>query len=322
MVKNEERSSSWSYARSAIFVALLVCSVLHPRSDVLASSPGMVVVGSFTVTPDQVAPGQYPAIEARISQAKKTKVRSLSVNIIAVIANPDKRMRSWAWEKVKLSRDEAKTITVPHEYDTSVAGTYRAEIIVYSDDMKHRYASESRLFQVTARQPAETEKLEQFRGKEGVAAVKAKGEPERSYVGVGIYGNALNPAVGGTIYLWPSKYIGLQGLYSTGSFNTYEGRLLVKYGLSSTYSIYGGVGYMHVTTDKDIIGVPTRFEDSGVSGVIGVEITLGKKVMLYIESSAAKIDLDRTVSNGIQTVAASVNYTPVTIGGALVFTLF
>jgi len=53
-----------------------------------------------------------------------------------------------------------------------------------------------------------------------------------------------------------------------------------------------------------------------------VEVSLGKKVLLYIESSAAKIDLEQTVTNGPQTVNATVKYAPVTIGISLVMAIF
>ena len=159
-------------------------------------------------------------------------------------------------------------------------------------------------------------------GKKGAAIGPAGVEPERVYAGLGIYGNALNPAGGGTLFLWPSRYVGVQGIYSAGVFNSYEGRLLVKANLSSKYSVYGGIGYIHVTAEKDIIGVTTRFEDGGMSGVVGVEVSLGKKVFLYIESSAAKIDLEQTVTNGPQTVNATVEYAPVTIGASLVMAIF
>jgi hypothetical protein len=181
--------------------------------------------------------------------------------------------------------------------------------------MKRRYASRSRSFTVQGRKEPEKKK--------GGAAIGSVGaEQERVYAGLGIYGNALNPAGGGTLFLWPSRHIGVQGIYSTGVFSSYEGRLLVKGNLSSKYSVYGGIGYIHVTAEKDIIGVTTQFEDGGMSGVVGLEVSLGKRVLLYIESSAAKIDLEKTVTNGPQTVNATVEYAPVTIGISLVMAIF
>ena len=141
-------------------------------------------------------------------------------------------------------------------------------------------------------------------------------------MGLGIYGNALNPAGGGMVLLWPSKYVGLEGIYSTGEFTSYEGRLLAKIDRSQKLSFYGGIGYIQVTTEKDIIGVETRFSDSGVSGVVGVQAALGDKVLLHVEVSAARIELEQTVTSGAQTVKASVKYAPVTIGIGLVLMVF
>jgi hypothetical protein len=55
---------------------------------------------------------------------------------------------------------------------------------------------------------------------------------------------------------------------------------------------------------------------------VGVEVPLGRRVYGYLEVSGAKIDLHETVTNGAQTVEASVKYAPVTIGAGIVFYLF
>ena len=310
MLKENKQRSTPVALWIAVIIVVLEFFVLHVVPDVYAASSEVVDLGPITVAPDQLSQGQYPNIETRVSRAPKAAGERVVVNIIAVVTQPDNRVRSWNWQKVSISRGADKLITVPKEYDTSIAGTYRVEVNVYSSDMKRRYASRSRSFTVSKEE------------KKGTAIRSAGAERERVYAGLGIYGNALNPAGGGTLFLWPARYIGLQGIYSTGTFDSYEGRLLVKRDLSPKYSVYGGIGYIHVTAEKDVIGVTTQFKDSGISGVVGVEVSLGKKVFLYIETSAAKIDLEQTVTNGSQTVNATVEYAPVTIGISLVMAIF
>ena len=320
--ENKQRSTSAAF-RIAVVIALLVFFMQHNIPDVLAASSEVVDLGPITVTPAQLSQGQYPNIETRVSQSSKAAGEHIVVNIIAVVTQPDHRVKSWTWEKIGISRGVVRSIIVPKGYDTSVVGTYNVEIIVYSNDMKRRYASRSRSFTVADRRQVQTQgRKEPEEGKTGAAIGSAGAERERVYAGLGLYGNAFNPAGGGTLFLWPSRYIGMQGLYSIGAFTSYEGRLLAKANLSSKYNIYGGIGYIHVMAEKDIIGVTTQFEDGGMSGVIGVEVSLGKKILLYIESSAAKIDLEKTVTNGAQTVNATVEYAPVTIGISLVLAIF
>jgi hypothetical protein len=81
---------------------------------------------------------------------------------------------------------------------------------------------------------------------------------------------------------------------------------------------------MNVTTERSVetIGIKTRFQDSGVSGVVGVEVPLGKNVFGSIEISGASIDLKKDVAGGSITGTASVKYAPVTIGINIVYYLF
>jgi hypothetical protein len=305
--------------RTVLAVAALACCAPSFATRALAAAPENIDVGSITVTPSRLSAGQRPNIEAGVSQAQRGAVPSVVVNIIATVTRPDHVMRTWRWNKVTLSRAAVRTITVPKEYDTSAHGTYSVEILVYSNDMKRRLARRSSTFEVIAPQPAE--KPGKKKPPEAREA-SARQEGERAYMGLGLYGNALNPAGGGMVLLWPSKYVGLEGIYSTGEFTSYEGRLLVKISLSDVYGIYGGIGYIHVTTDKDVLGVETRFSDSSVSGVVGMEAALGRKARLYLELSTAGIDLEQTVTSGSQTVKASVEYTPVTIGVGVVLMVF
>ena len=124
--------------------------------------------------------------------------------------------------------------------------------------------------------------------------------------------------------LWPFKYVGLQGSYTVGSFTITEGRVLARMPLSSGINPYLGVGYLNVSTEKsvNIINVKEKFQDSGVSGVIGVELPLGKDFFGYVEICGASIDLKKEVTSGSITGTASVKYSPVSIGLGLVYFLF
>ena len=309
--------------RAVAFIVLFPLYAQFSLPEVLAANLVSVDLGNIVIAPAVVSPGEYPNIEARLSQAPTGTGKNVVVNIIAVVTQPDKRIKTWNWKKITLSRDAAKTVTVPKEFDASAVGTYRVEIIVYGDDMKQRLAIKMNTFDVVGRQSVGKNGNKVPFGAKEIAAIDTAGQVKKgSYVGLGIYGNVLNPAAGATVFAWPSRSVGVQGLFSTGVFTSYEGRLLVKADWSSKYAIYGGVGYIHVMTEKDVIGVPTQFEDAGISGVLGVEVNLGKKTLLYIEASSAKIDLAETVTNGSQTANASVKYAPVTIGIGLVMMLF
>jgi len=320
--KNIKRTSR-STIRTVLVIVSLACCVQSPAPRAFAATVGEINLGSIAVTPVRLSPGEYPNIEARVSLAKGGTGASVVVNVIAVMTQPDNRVRSWNWKKVKISQDAAKTITIPKEYDTSAVGTYRFEIMVYSNDMKRRLARRSRTFDVVERSKKEKPgKMEPYEAKKGAAIDTPGQERTRTYMGLGIYGNALNPAGGGMVLLWPSKYVGIEGIYTAGEFTSYEGRLIVKIDRSQKYGFYGGIGYIHVTTVKDIIGVPTRFSDSGMSGVVGVEVALGKKVLLHVEANTAQIELKQIVTSGAETVKASVKYAPVSIGVGLVLMVF
>lgn len=304
-----------------IVVLLLSVRCLFP--DVVAAASGGIDLGLITITPARLSPGQYPNIETRVDQAPNGAGKNgkyVVVNIIAVVTRPDHRVRSWNWRKVKLSRGAARTITVPKEYDTSLAGTYRVEVLVYSDDMKRRLATRTVTFEVADRSKAPRKQPSAM--KAGTPRETAGDKREHPSVSIGIYGNALNPAGGGTIFLWPSKHVGVQGSAAKGVLTSYEGRLLARIERAGGQSIYGGIGFIQVTKNEEIIGVGTKFEDSGMSGVVGLELPLGKKMLLCLEVSAARIELKQTVTNGARTVQASVEYAPVTIGAALVLPLF
>ena len=124
--------------------------------------------------------------------------------------------------------------------------------------------------------------------------------------------------------LWPFKHVGLQVIYTGGSFTIAEGRILLRFPFSSGITPYLGAGYLNVTTERSVenIGLKTKFQDSGVSGVIGIEIPLGKRVFASAEVSGASIDLKKEVNSGSITGTASVKYAPVTIGISIGYYLF
>jgi hypothetical protein len=314
---------AWSPIRTVAIIVLLLLYAQCLFPDVVAAASGGVDLGPITIAPAVLSPGQYPNIEARVSRAPKVAGKYIVVNIIAVVTQPDHRVRSWHWGKVKITRGAARTVTVPKKYDTSFAGTYRVEVMVYSGDMKRMLATRTVTFEVADRSKALKQTGKQPSAmKESAPRETAGDKREHPQVSIGIYGNALNPAGGGTIFLWPSKHVGVQGSATTGEFTSYEGRLLARIEGSGGQGIYGGIGFIHVTKNEDIIGVGTKFEDRGVSGVVGLELPLGKKMLLCLEVSAARIELKQTVTNGARTVQASVKYAPVTIGAALILPLF
>ncbi len=283
-----------------------------------AATAAPVEVGPIQVFPGAPLTGQHLRITARIKRTTSASpLEPLVVNVIAVVVRPDHLMKSWVWNKVSLARYESKELSLPADaYDIKLAGNYKIEFNVYSADMNHRLAARSTTFSVVNPSlPAESKapaRLEAPR----------RGIAERNYFGVGIYGNALDPAGGATLILWPFRNVGLQGTYTVGTFTSYEARLLVKFEPSWGFRPYIGVGYVSVSKESDVIGIKTEFKDSGVSGAAGVEIPLSRRTYGYVEVSGAKIDLEKIVTNGAQTVNASVKYYPVTIGAGIVFYLF
>lgn len=294
---------------------------VHPA----CASP--VEVQSIQIDPVQTTVEKYPAVSGSIKM-KKTDVigGEQEINVIAVLYRPDNMLKSWTWKNVRMRAGEIRQFGMPQEYDLKLPGTYRVDYNVYSKDMRplHRL---SRTFVA----------VDPLQAPSGTTAIKKRSaaadadsadwssfqQDERLYLGLGIYGNAFNPAGGATVLLWPFKYIGLQGSYTDGAFTTAEGRLLIRSPYSSGISPYFGIGYVDVLKDEEIIGVKTRFRDHGVSSVIGLELRLSRSVCAYAEvSSVTTIELEKQVSNGGQTVNATVDYAPVTIGIGIVYFLF
>jgi hypothetical protein len=282
-----------------------------------AAPAAPVEVGPIQVTPQTTLIGQHPRITAEVKRTTlKATQQSIVVNVIAVVVLPDNRTKSWTWKNVALARGAAKEFSLPNEYDVKLAGKYKIAFHVYSADMRHRLGTRSTTFSVILPSPPAERKVPE----------RAEAPPhrvaERNFFGVGVYGNILNPAGGATLMLWPFQNIGLQGTYTVGTFTSYEARLLAKLDFSPRYHPYIGAGYLSVSKEADIIGITTEFRDKSVSGVIGVEIPLGRSTFGYIEVSGNAIHLEKMVTNGTQTVKSTVEYTPATIGIGIVYYLF
>ena len=296
---------------------ILILLILANGEVALSATAAPVEVGPIQVAPETTLIGQHPRITAEV---KRTTLgapqKSIVVNVIAVVVLPDNRTKSWTWKNVALARGTAKEFSPPDEYDVKLAGKYKVEFHVYSADMRHRFGTRSTTFSVIPPPPPAEHEV----------TARAEAPPhrvaERNSFGVGVYGNMLNPAGGATLMLWPFQNIGIQGTYTVGTFTSYEARLLVKLDLSPRYHPYIGAGYLSVSKETDIIGITTEFRDKSVSGVIGVEIPLGRSTFGYVEVSGNAIHLEKMVTNGTQTVKSTVEYTPATIGIGIVYYLF
>jgi hypothetical protein len=221
---------------------------------------------------------------------------------------------------------DIRSFTIPKEYKMKLTGTYKVDFNVYSRDMLplHRL-SKTFVAVAPSLQPAKKTTPIDGGARTQATSERAAGSPaEYRSIGVGLYANTLNSTGGATMLLWPFKHVGLQASYTVGSFTIAEGRVLARLPLSSGTTPYLGVGYLNVTTNRAVenIGIKTKFQDSGVSGVIGVEVPLGKRVFGSIELSGASIDLKKEVISGEITGTASVKFAPVTIGISIVYFLF
>lgn len=306
-----------------IFTAMLMHCFLAVISD--AAFAASIEVQSIQIFPARTTVGKYPDISGSVKMIKAdVPGGEKEINVIAVLYRPDNILKSWTWMNVRMRAGEIKQFDMPQEYDLKLPGTYKVDYNVYSKDMRplhrlsktfvavdplHAPSGTTALKGTTATDTSSTDRLSQPR-------------EEDKYLGLGIYGNALNPAGGATILLWPFKYIGIQGIYTDGVFTSAEGRLLIRSPRSSGLNPYFGIGYVDVRKEKEIIGVETEFRDKGISSVIGLELRLSRSVHAYAEISSVTIELEKQVSNGGQTVNATVDYAPVTIGIGIVYFLF
>jgi len=291
-----------------------------------AAAEAPVVVESVQASPAAVMPGTYPDIVGNIRiQAVDPSIASRPISIVAVLTDPDHRTKSWVWKNVVLAPGAHKSYPLPKDYNTKLIGEYRIEFAVYSSDMKRRFSVSSKKFTV-AEKPQDIKKTDK---KAETAVMTAPGSRKPAHpegagytLGVGAYANAINPAGGATMLIWPNTFLGIQASYTVGTFTSYEARLLGKMITTSGWNPYLGVGYLSVSTKADVIGVNTTFTDSSVSGVVGIEIPISKRLFGYLEVTGAGIDLKKIVTSGGRTVEATVEYAPISIGAGVVITLF
>ena len=321
------RSKTYRLPKTAIVLSLWMMSLMvhYPDQSFAAGEPA-AVVESIKVSPAVVLPGKYPDITANIRMlTTDASIASRPISIVAVLTQPDHRTKSWVWSKVVLAPGSVKSYPIPRVYSTKLVGEYSIAFTIYSGDMRRRIAASSTKFTVSDK-PQEA-KVPDKAAVAAAAAAPVKKGPVRDEgtgytLGIGAYGNASNPAGGATMLVWAGKYIGLQASYTVGEFTSSEVRLLGKLATASGWNPYLGVGYLNVSKTADVIGVSTTFTDSTVSGVLGVEIPLSRRIYGYLEVTGASVDLKKTVTNGGQTAEATVEYATVAIAAGLVFAIF
>lgn len=281
-----------------------------------------IVAATLQVTPVLTKPGQHPQVDASV-KATAERPGPVEVQVIITVTRPDKVVKTWHWKQVIIAHGAVRQLSLPKAYDVGMAGAYKVELIVFSGDMKRRFAAVAQNFTVAAQDAPLPVKQPVTEQKEvRMAAPTPPVAAERWYGEAGAYGNGLNPAGGGTLLLWPLESLGLQGIYTVGKFTSYEGRLLVRFKPLAGLTPYLGAGFLHVVKKADVLGVETTFTDSSVSGVAGVGLPLSRRVRAFLEVSGAAIDLKNTVTIGAQTAHAEVVYSPVTIGAGIVVSLF
>ena len=288
---------------------------------------GTVEVQSIQIVPAEATVGKHPEITGTMKTGDlKVLGETVEVNIIATVTRPDNAVKSWKWDRVVIKVGDTKSFAIPKEYDVKSQGVYKVDFNVYSKDMRplHRL---SKSFTVVdpSRTSAKTTTPQEAAGVAKVSAEQEDELPTESrYFGLGVMANTANPAGGATMLLWPFKYAGLQANYTVGSFTTIEGRLLGRFPLASGINPYAGVGYLSVSTERtvDTINIKTTFKDTSVSGVLGVEIPLGKGWFGYVEVSGTAIDLKKEVTSGGVTGTATVKYAPVTVGLSMIYFAF
>jgi len=305
----------------SFLLLLLVAGAYHP------AFAGPIEVASIRVIPAETSIGKYPEITGSVKATKElVRGKTMKIVVIASVVRPDHVMKSWSWKNVSMRAGDIKSYTLPKEYGIKLAGTYKVDFNVYSNNMLPLHKLSTMFVAVDpSLQPAITTTPESDRVRTEEASVSASDRSEEyKRFGVGAYSNTLNSTIGATMILWPFQHIGFQGSYTTGSYTIVEGRVLARLPLSSGINPYLGAGYINVTTERsvDVINTKEKFQDSGISGVIGVEIPFGKGFVGYIEICGASIDLKKEVTNGSITGTASVKYSPVSIGLGIVYFLF
>ena len=322
-MSNVFSKSNWfrTMTMRALFFCLLLTGIFH------SAFAGPIEIQSLQIVPSETSVGRHPEITGTI---KATRVLArgeiLDITVIAAVIRPDHVMKSWTWKNVSMRSGDIRSFSLPNEYEVKLAGIYKVDFNVYSKDMLpiHRL-SKTFVAVDQALPPATTMAPEDERGRIQATPGKAVGRQAKSlYFGVGLYADTVHSSGGATMLLWPFTYVGLQASYTGGLFTIAEGRLLARFPFSSGITPYLGAGYLDVATERsvEVIDIKTSFKDSGVSGVIGLEVPLGKSIFGSIELSGASIDLTKEVSSGGITGTASVKYSPVTIGISIVYYLF
>jgi outer membrane protein W len=299
-------------------IKLLVVILLFGLGVVDTSIAGPVEIQAIQISPVETTTGKYPSITANIKAiTSPASNKAIEINVIASMALPNNIVKSWTWKKISMRSGETRKFSIPKEYDVKLAGVYKVDFSVYTTDMRPLHRLSKSFVVADAKQP-----VTKSTNKAGVGADSASAAFH--HLGFGGYVNTVNTAGGATMFLWPNKYVGLQGSYSIGNFTTSEGRLLVRFPNSTGFNPYVGIGYMSVSTERTVEGIGTKamFRDSGVSGAIGTEIPLSKNIVGYAEISGANIDLKKEVDVGGTPGTASVKYAPVTIGLSIVWYLF
>ncbi len=302
----------------SLLVFLLAAGASH------SAFAGPVEVQSIQVVPAESTVGRHPEITGSIRASKKlARGEAVQITVIAVVVRPDRIMRSWTWKNIRMRSGDIRSFVIPKEYEMKLAGTYRVDFNVYSRDMlpMHRL---SKTFVAVDRAFPPTKAITPLPEDNKKPVEPAARQAENPHFGAGLYADTLHSSGGATMFLRPFKYLGLQATYTGGSFTIAEGRILARFPFSSGITPYLGAGFVNVSTERsvEIIDIKTRFEDSGMSGVIGVEIPLGKRGFGSFEISGSSIDLKKEVSNGSITGTASVDYSPVTFGVSIGYYLF
>ena len=307
---------------SLIITALLVLILSSGAARFAFAGP--VEIESIQVVPAETSVGRYPEITGRVKANKDLKRgKSMSIVVIASVGRPDHVMKSWTWKKVTMRAGDIKSFTIPKNYEIKLAGSYTVDFSIYSKKMlpMHKLSVTFTVVDQSLKPAPAPPESSRVRGE---ATSVADRPAEYKHLGIGVYSNTLNSTGGAAMILWPFKYVGFQGSYTVGSYTITEGRVLARLPLSSGINPYLGAGYLNVTTERtvDVIDIKEKFQDSGPSGVIGVEIPLGRDFFGYVEICGSSIDLKKEVNSGSTTGTASVKYSNVSIGLGIVYFLF
>jgi hypothetical protein len=308
-----------------IILNLVLCMLVSGAAH--SAFAGPVEIQSIQIIPSETTVGTYPDITGSVTATRSLRRgKTIVITVIAVVVQPDHIVKSWTWKNERMRTGDVRSFSVPKKYKIKLAGTYKVDFNVYSKDMLPLHRLSKTFIAVERRLPPTkktTAKKERARIK-ATSRQETTRQAEIPYFAVGLYADTLHNAGGATMLLWPFKYVGLQASYSVGSFAIAEGRLLARLPLSSGITPYLGAGYLNVTTNRAIenIGIKARFQNSGSSGVIGLEVPLGKNVLGSVEISSASIKFKKEVVSGSITGTASVKYAPVTIGINIVYFLF